>query len=346
MLDLSIVIVNWNTRDLLLQCLDSIDEEVRARRDGGRIETETIVVDNGSRDGSVDAVRARFPWVRTLELPRNLGFASGCNVGLATIGGRHVLLLNSDTCVLRDSLEHCVRFLDAHPEVGIVGPQLLHPNGSRQNSFHNVPALATELVPKGVFQYLFRRRFPSRRWAGQEPIRVEAVAGAALFARGDLIKDLGPLPEDYFFFLEETDWCCSARRRGWQIAHVPRARVLHVSGASSKRKNPALTRIEYHRSLYRFYRKFRGRASARVLLAVKFAKSLLYVLSQAPLAAVGARHRARWKIHRDVLVWHLRGCPSSVGLHRMTASGLVDAASEPSAGSLRRGREWGSSFDA
>jgi len=171
-------------------------------------------------------------------------------------------------------------------------------------------------VPKGVFQFLFRRRFPSRRWAGDAPIDVEAVVGAALFLRAKLLREVGPLPEDYFFFLEETDWCLRVRSAGWRVVHLPSAFVIHLSGGSSKRRSPALTRIEYHRSLYRFFRKYHGPIPTVLVLALRFAKAFFYLVTQAPLAFAGERHRERLGIHRDVLLWHLRGCPSTVGLGR------------------------------
>ena len=319
MIDLSIVVVTWNTRDLVLECLASIEAELRSAEGSPELATETCVVDNGSSDGSVEAIRRDFPWVRVVSLPRNVGFAAGTNAGLRGLRGRSVLLLNSDAQLLPGVLRRCVAHLDAHPDVGVVGPQLLNPDGSKQNSIHNFPMLATELVPKGVFQYLFRRRFPSRRWAGDAPIDVEAVAGAALFLRASLLREVGPLPEDYFFFLEETDWCLCVRAAGWRVVHLPNAHVVHLSGGSSKRRSPALTRIEYHRSLYRFFRKYRGRLPSSLVLALRFAKAFFYVVTQAPLALAGTKHRARWSIHRDVFMWHLRGCPGSVGLGRIVA---------------------------
>jgi hypothetical protein len=333
--DLSIVVVTWNTRELVLDCLASIEAELGPAGGSPGLEAETCVVDNGSSDGTAEAIRRRFPWVRVLPLPRNVGFAAGSNAGLRALRGRHALLLNSDAKLVRGVLRGCVDFLDANPDVGVVGPQLLYPDGSKQNSIHNFPMLATELVPKGVFQFLFRRRFPSWRWAGAAPIDVEAVAGAALFLRADLLRDVGTLPEDYFFFLEETDWCLRVRAAGWRVVHFPSAFVVHVSGASSKRRSPALTRIEYHRSLYRFFRKYRGEVPFQVVRALRFGKALFYVVSQAPFALAGARHRARWSIHRDVFLWHLRGCPATVGLGRL--AGFEAETARRGAGTSARG---------
>ncbi len=314
MIDLSIVIVTWNARDLLLDCLASIDREVRSRRGAGRIETEVIVVDNASRDGTLEALRERFDWVRVIPLERNVGFAAGNNAALSGISGRHAVLLNNDTVVLHDALERCVRYLDDHPGVGVVGPQLLNPDGTRQNSIHNYPSLATELVPKGILETLLPRRFPSKRRVHAEPIEVEAVLGACLFVRREVLEKVGPMPEEYFFFLEETDWCWRIREAGWRVMHLPDAEVLHVHGATSKKLVPARTRIEYHASLYRFFRNRRGALQAAAVRALRFAKSAFYALVLLPGALVSRSGRERWRSRSAVLWWHLRGCPAGAGL--------------------------------
>jgi hypothetical protein len=321
--DVSIIVVSWNTRELLLACLRSVERVCES----DALAVELIVVDNGSSDGTAAAVAERFPAATRIALPHNVGFAAGCNAGIRRASARHLLLLNSDTELREGVLAKCVAHLDANPDIGIVGPRLLHADGSVQNSIHSFPIVATELIPKGVFEFLFPARFPSRRTSGAEPLDVEALLGAALFVRHGVVDQVGPLCEDYFFFLEETDWCWRFRAAGWRVVHFPSAEVVHVSGASSKKKNAALTRIEYHRSLYRFYRNHRGFLSTGLVLLLRSAKSLFYVVSQAPLALAGARHRARWHSHWQVLMWHLRGCPARVGvaqLHESDDSGGPD----------------------
>jgi GT2 family glycosyltransferase len=313
-MDLSVVIPNWNGRELLLQCLESLEREVMRRQGDGRIEIETLVVDQASSDGSAAAVRQAFPWAEVIELPGNLGFAAGSNVGLRRAKGRHCVLLNNDTVVLPDALERCVRYLDAHPEVGVVGPQLLNPDGSKQNSIHSTPNFVTELVPKGLLEGIAPWRYPSKRYEHPGPIAVEAVLGACLFVRREVIDDVGLLPEDYFFFLEETDWCLSIRRAGWKVVHLPDARVVHVHGATTKKRVPAETRIEYHRSLYRFFRKYRGEQALRTLLALRIAKSFLYAATGWLPGLVSSRSRDRWLQNLQVLAWHLRGRPEAAGL--------------------------------
>jgi GT2 family glycosyltransferase len=316
--DLSIVIVTWNARDVLLDCLDSIQREILARDDDGRIQTETLVVDNGSGDGSVEAVRERHPWAEVIALPRNIGFAAGNNAGLRRAKGRHAVLLNSDTVVLPDALESCVRYLDAHPDVGAAGLQLLNPDRSKQNCIHNYPGLLSEIIPKGALETLFPRRYPSKRYEHPGPIEVEAVLGACLFVRREVLESVGLMPEDYFFFLEETDWCFQMARAGWRVVHIPDARVIHIFGASTKKKVPAETRIEYHRSLYHFFRKNRGPLAALLIVTLRVVKAVLYVVWGAPGALVNSRIRDRWLQDWKVLRWHLRGCPDDEGLARLS----------------------------
>ena len=297
-LDLSIVIVSFNTRERTLECLASL----RAAELG--LDHEVIVVDNGSRDGTQAALRSQCPWVQMIALPANLGFAAGCNQGLLKAQGRHVLLLNSDTIVLRGALERCVEFLDRNPDVGVVGPQLLNPDRTRAHSIHNEPTLLQELVPPSLLRRLFPGRYPSRREVYQQPIDVEAVLGAALFARRLVLTRVGPLDEDYFFLLEETDWCRRIRASGWRIVHLPDACVIHLQGEASKRVAPLATRVEWYRSRYTFYRKNRTRSAQALLRVILLAKITLGCVFG------GRRMRSYWHL----LAWHLAGRPASWGL--------------------------------
>ena len=317
MSDLSIVIVSWNAKEVLLDCLESIQREVHSRRDEGRIQAETLVVDNDSWDGSVAAVRERHPWAKVIELSENLGFCAASNVGLRLAKARHAVLLNNDTIVLPGALERCVRYLDAHPEVGAAGLQLLNPDGSKQNSIHNHPGLLTEILPKGVLETFFPRRYPSKRYNHPEPIEVEAVLGACLLVRREVWESVGLMPEDYFFFLGETDWCLQIASAGWRLVHVPDARVIHVLGASSKKRFPADTRIEYYKSLNHFFRKNRGPIPALLVVILRVFKTILYLVLGIPGALVSGRSRARWLRDWKVLRWYMRGCPQGEGLARL-----------------------------
>jgi GT2 family glycosyltransferase len=297
-LDLSIIIVAWNVRDLVLDCLASL----RMARLGLR--HEIILVDNGSVDHTVEAVRQQFPEVLILALPRNIGFAAGNNQGLLKFNGRHAVLLNSDTIVLEGGLERCVAYLDAHPEVGVVGPQLLNPDRTKQNCVHNSPTLVSELVGASLLRRLFPKRHPSKLVDYDAPVDVEAVLGACLFVRREVVAEVGPIDEEYFFFLEETDWCHRIRRAGWRVVHVPDAHVIHLYGESTKKKVPLRTRIEYYRSRYTFFRKNRGPLACAMLRGIVMAKLLLG-------AVAGGRRAAEY---RQILAWHAAGRPADAGL--------------------------------
>jgi len=317
MVDLSIIVLSWNTRELTVACLEAIARATQPRAGSempSALSIETILVDNGSSDGTADLVRVRFPGIEVIALPGNLGFAAGNNVGLRRARGRFALLLNSDTQVDRHALEYSVSFLQANPDVGAAGIQLVHPDGRLQNSIHNFPSLVTELVPKWLLELVFPRRFPSKRFRHPGPVEVEAVLGACLFVRREAWERVGLLPEDYFLFLEETDWCWSMREAGFRIVHLPDAQLVHHSGASSKKKVPAATRIEYHRALYRFLRKRRGALQARLVLMLRALKALVAVLVRIPSALVSPRGREGVRERWQVLAWHLRGRPETEGL--------------------------------
>lgn len=299
-LDLSIIIVSWNVRDLVLDCLASIEDA------GLQLAYEVILVDNGSEDGTVRAAQMQFPDVHVIALPRNVGFGAGNNQGLLKMNGRHAVLLNSDTIVLPGGFERCVEYLDQNPDVGVVGPQLLNPDRTKQNCIHNVPTLVSEIVSQSLLRRIFPRRYPSKRVNYREPLEVEAVLGACLFVRHEVIQQVGLIDEDYFFFLEETDWCHRIRRGGWKVVHLPDAFVIHLYGEATKKKAPlqTRTRIEYYRSRYTFFRKNRGILAYVALFAVVLPKLLLG-------SVLGGRRAGEY---RKILAWHAAGRPAGAGL--------------------------------
>lgn len=312
MIDLSVVILSFNTRSLLLECVASVEREVR--QPGANLTSEVIVVDNGSSDGSASAVRDAFPWVDLIALDENVGFARGNNLALERTRGQVVLLLNSDVVLEPGAVACVIAALEERPEVGAAGIQLFHPDGRLQNSIHMVPSFPREIAPTWLLETLAPARFPSKRRPAREPIEVESVLGAALFVKREVLERVGFLPTAYFFFLEETDWCWQMRRAGFRVLHVPGARAIHHSGASSKQKDPIATRIEYHRSLYHFLRVNRGVHSATAVLVVRIVKGLAVIVPLALLGLVSASYRTRLRSVARLLLWHLSGRPPSWGL--------------------------------
>jgi hypothetical protein len=256
-LDVSVVIVSWNTRELLRDCLASLF------RHAGDLAFEAIVVDNASGDGSAEMVEREFPAVRLLRSPVNLGFAAANNRGLALARGRYVLLLNSDTRVLEGALPRCVRFADAHPEAGVVGCRLLNADGSLQPSCFEYPSLGNLLL---VLSHL-PRLFPRSRWLAKERMgawphdserEVEAVVGAFMLVRREAIAAVGPLDEAFYMYGEEADWCRRMTRAGWRVRFTPEAEIVHLGGASAARAEGLMFR-QLQGSTLLFVRKHHAR---------------------------------------------------------------------------------------
>jgi GT2 family glycosyltransferase len=308
---LSIVVVNRNTRELLDGCLGSIVSLV------ADIPMEVFVVDNGSSDGSQRMVRERYPAVRLLELGSNFGFAAANNRALVLSAGKYCLLLNSDTVVTSGAVEAVVTYLEKNGEVGIAGLQLLNADGSRQNSIANFPSLLTELFNKSLLRRLSPGRYPGKERSYPGPIDVESVIGACLFVRRKTMEQVGMLDEEYFFYLEETDWCLRVRKAGWRVIHYPGASIYHLQGMSVEGVS-VRARIEYFRSRYLFFRKHHSPRACFLLksgLVLKTAVNLLanFLLSVATFFSV-RRRRERMLLYWAILRWHARGCPSTEGL--------------------------------
>jgi len=257
--DLAVVVVTYNALPWLEPCLASVESY------------ETVVVDHGSSDGSVELVRGRFPEVRVVE-QENRGLAAGWNRGLAESSGEYVLVLNADAWLLGDGLDTLARLLDERPRAALVGPRVLNQDGTLQRSVRGFPTLwrlATE--------YLFLRKLAPRSrllngfYAGgfdhDLACEVEWVMGSCLLVRREALRRIGSFDEDFFLFSEETDWCFRAREAGWQIWFDPGAECVHVGGAS----HGGRMFRENVRSHLRFLAKHRGLAYAergRRLLAV------------------------------------------------------------------------------
>jgi GT2 family glycosyltransferase len=252
-LELSVTICSWNTLADLKACLLSLDA-VR-----GEAAFEVIVVDNNSEDGSPDMVELEFPWVRLMRMSRNLGFTGGQNHALAHRSAPHALLLNSDTVVHAGAFRRILDHSRAHPEVGIVGPKLLNPDGSLQFSCRRFPNPAAALFRNTPLGRLFpnnrfTREYLMQDWGHDEPREVDWVSGAALFATGPLIDRIGLLDNDYFMFCEDVDWCFRAWRAGFKVVYLPTSEITHAIGRSTD-KAPNRMIGTFHRSMFRFYRK-------------------------------------------------------------------------------------------
>jgi N-acetylglucosaminyl-diphospho-decaprenol L-rhamnosyltransferase len=274
---LSIIIVNWNVRELLRRCLESIAanavEQVPYATDNTQhaIRLEVIVVDNASDDGSAEMVRREFPWVHLVVNPVNLGFTGGNNRGLAGSRGRYLLLLNPDAEIVGDALSQMSAYMEAHPAVGALGPKLLYPDGRVQPSRRRFPTLQTMFLESTILQQwrpgseTLRRYYMLDR-PDDVTQEVDWLVGACLLIRRRSLEEVGPLDEGFFMYFEELDWCRRCRERGWQVVYLPTAMVIHHEGGSSSQV-VAARHLHFQRSKLYYTRKWMG---GRAAMALRF----------------------------------------------------------------------------
>ncbi len=251
--DLSVCIVNWNTRSDLEKAIAS----TLADADG--LQVEVVVVDNGSTDGSADMVRQSFPSVTLIESGENLGFSRGYNLAAEHASGRHLLMLNPDTEVRGGALAALVKHLDSHPKTGAVGPRLVNPDGSLQHSCRRFPRPMAAIFRNTPLGRLFpgnrfTRDYLMADWDHHTPREVDWLSGAAICIRREAWEQVGGFDEGFFMYAEDIDWCLRAHRAGWQVHYLPEAVIMHHIGRGSDQRPLAMV-IQFHRSMIRFYRK-------------------------------------------------------------------------------------------
>ncbi len=302
-MDVTIVIVNWNTKDLLRDCLNSIYKTVTD------IEFEIIVVDNASSDDSVAMLGKEFPGIRLIKNSENRGFAVANNQAFAIMKGRYALLLNTDAVLTVNAVHHLFIFMDSHDTAAMAGGQLLNRDGSRQNSIANFPTVFTLLMNTALLEYLFPLKYPSKRYEHQNPFEVESVIGACMLVRRKAMDEVGILDERYFFFFEETDWAYQMSKAGWKIYHVPSARIYHLQGQSIGRNSRS--RIEFYRSRYKFFNKWKGRCYNVVVSCVIFVRLFInwFLTSTGNILTAGMSRKLRDKgvVYFQLILWHLKG---------------------------------------
>ena len=303
--DLSIVIVNWNVRDLLRRCLKSIYGSNGAH---GALTVETIVVDNASTDGSAEMVSQAFPQVTLIANADNRGFTGGNNQGIAISQGRYVLLLNPDTEVMGNALARMIAYADANPEIGALGPMLLNPDGSVQSSRRRFPIPATAFIESTVLQNWFpHHRLLRDYYVLDKPddviARVDWVDGACLLARREALEQIGLLDDGYFMYSEELDWCRRAKAAGWEVVYYPPARIVHYRGQSSEQVK-AFQLVRFNRSKIRYFHKYHGAFLAALLRAFLLMNYTYQLCLETAKWIVGhKRHlrRQRMDAYRQVL---------------------------------------------
>lgn len=286
--DVSILILNYNTCRLTMDCIRSVYESDTS------FSYEIILIDNNSHDDSVEKISREFPGVTLIANKENVGFARGNNQGMEVASGRYVLLLNSDTVIRRDTLETMVSFMDTRPDLGASGCKVILPDGSLDKACkRGFP------TPAASFYYAFgfSRLFPDKpRFNGyqlgylspDEAYPVDCLVGAFMLVRRETIDRVGGLDETFFMYGEDLDWCYRIKEAGWGIYYYPQTSIIHLKGGSARRR-PFKIVYEFHRAMILFHRKHYSRQYSSIIngtvyagVAVKFLLSLAVNALRAP----------------------------------------------------------------
>jgi len=310
-MDLSIIIVNWNSAAFVKKCLES----VYANADG--LDYEIVVIDNGTFDHCREVVRAHFPAVRFIQSDTNLGFSGANNLASKTCRGRNLLFLNPDTEIVGPALQTLVSFLDSTPAAGIAGPKLLNTDLSIQTScIQRFPTILNQVFDSEAL----RSSFPKSSFWGTRPllidstpVKVEVIVGACLMIKASVFSQIGCFHSDYFMYAEDVDLCFSARQAGWKSFYVPASRVVHHGGGSSDNQTENhFAAIVMRESVLKFFARKRGRVYAALFRSATAAAALCRVGLLAilvPFARNGHRLSRRVALRRWIKLfrWAIGG---------------------------------------
>lgn len=314
LIDLAISIVNWNASESILECLESIQATIKEHT------YDIHVVDNDSRDGSLELVRSNFPQVQIYCNPENIGYARGQNQVLAQVCTRYVLLLNPDTLINEGTIDYIIKYMDAHPHVGIAVCRVLAPDNTSIPSIGRYPSVLGELLRsmssrsypfKGICTKIYRRRY-KKIYDDQLTVEVPCVAGPFLMARQEMISDIGLLDEDFFLFSEESDWCKRAQANNWACVYVPDVSIHHLLGKCRAIQVHSFSEYHFHRSRLLFFLKHcpcLHAVAVAVIYIICGAWGLLFELAKLPVNLCMGK-----SFHQDCLpvayapmkaVWHV-----------------------------------------
>jgi len=252
-MDISVIIVSWNAKKYLLDCLHSIVPEL------SNVQAEIIVVDNASSDGSPELVEKQFPKINLICNKENLGFAKANNIALEKSTGKYICLINSDVVIKEKCFDVLISYMDSHPDVGMMGPQILDTTGNIQRSCMQLPTLWNTFCTAIVLDKLFPqcRLFGGKEmtyWNHDSLQEVDVINGCFWIIRREALDQVGYLDGNFFMYGEDIDWCKRFQEKGWKIIFSPEAQAIHYGGASSS-NDPVRFYIEMNRANLQYYRK-------------------------------------------------------------------------------------------
>jgi GT2 family glycosyltransferase len=271
-MDLSIVIVSWNTSEILTACLRSIYENAPTSS------FEIWVVDNASKDDTVEKIKSNFPDIRLIENATNMGFAGGNNQALSLCQGKYLLLLNPDTLVYPNSLQNLIDFMDANPEAGACGSRYLNPDGTLQPSSFPIPTLPREFWRLFHIDKIKKYGvYDMNTWSIDQPRQVDVLQGACLIIRNTVLEKIGLLDTDYYIYTEEVDLCYRIRQAGWKLYWLPTSVIVHFGGQSTSQVADAMF-LRLYESKIIFIRKHYGKLQANIYKLILALSSLVRII--------------------------------------------------------------------
>ena len=306
-IDVSIIIVNWNTKDFLQECLHSVFETTH------EVTFEVIVVDNGSCDGSLEMVTENYPYVKLIQTGSNLGFAKANNVGIKNSKGRHICLVNSDVVIREGCIDKMYMYIQQHPPIGILGPRILNPDLTLQSSCRGNLSLWNTFCRSLALDTIFPRStlfggLLMNYWPHDTIRRVDAILGCFWMVRREALNQVGLLDEQFFMYAEDIDWCKRFWKTGWEVVFFPYAEAIHYGGGSSL-EVPIKSYVKANRSSFVYWRKYHGKVMLTCFYSVILIGEIIRIVRASILFLIKSSERteARFKIMRSFwcILWLL-----------------------------------------
>jgi len=318
-IDVSVVIVNWNTEELLDNCISSIKEKTHG------IRYEIIIVDNASQDGSVNLVKSKFPDCKLIESDRNLGFTKANNLAITRAFGKYILFLNPDTKLITNTLFNSVRFLETHKEFGALGCKLIFPD-------HSIQYVCARTFPTPFNQFcelaMLNRLFPKSRlfssieleyWDHTTSSEIDCISGAYIMVRKNIIDKLQGFDENIFMYADDVDLCYRIKQEGWKLYYLADEEIIHYAGVSSKQKsNNYFSILMQKESNYYFINKHFGKFKARQFKLAVGIGTMIRLLTILPLISASKVFRVRGKINVDTVNKYFNLLLWSIGLRKIS----------------------------
>lgn len=288
-MDISIIIVNWNTADLTIQCLESLYQNPP------QADFDVWLVDNASHDDSVVRIREHFPQVHLIESPENLGFGRANNLAIQQSSGRYVELLNSDTIVLPGAMQMLYNFMESHPEACASGSLYYNPDYSLQSSCAPFPTLLREFWRLLLLDsFMSVGTYNMRGWRQDQSRKVDILQGASLFLRRSALEQVGTFDPDYFMYTEEFDLCYRLAQAGWSLYWVPQSRIVHYGGQSTRQVATQMFLYLYLTKVM-FFRKNYGPFAARTYKSILALTSLTRLVAAPILRLLKPSQRDKYQ---------------------------------------------------